>query len=163
MKLTKDKKDAYACSILQRRPHKSLLQVYNVVKVTSDNNTIYCIVSEKLTPLSPSQREAFSLFTGFWTIGLEETSLPSSPTLSQIREAENKDPEKWKKWCKRYQLTDKYLDILKEWAKSLESRNIRWGDYKEENILNRGSNPVISDLGYSTVPTQRLLSLSIRC
>jgi hypothetical protein len=161
LKLTKDKNDANACAILQRKPAKSLLKVYDVFKVTPDNKTIYGIISEKLTPLSSSQSEHFSLFTGFLDYWFGGNIATFFPTLSQIREAENRDPEKWKRWCTRYKITEKYLDLLKEWAKALESRNIRWGDYKEENILNRGNTPVISDLGYSKVTTQRLPSLNL--
>ena len=158
LKLTKDVDDANACFILQHKPSPWLLKVYDVFKIMNQGRwTMYCIVSEKLTPLSSSQEKDFSLFTAF----LDYWFGNHFPTLKMIENAEEHKTDSWNRWRKTYTVSDYYVDLFKNWAKALDERNIRWGDYKVDNIMARRHLPVISDLGYSSVPFENIPQLQV--
>lgn len=152
LKITKDKSDANASQILLKRPTKTLLKVYDVFSIKYNNHVLYGIVAEKLTSLSHDLKMKFITFTYF----LDYWFGSFFPSVQQLTEAAQSNPQAWANGRTIYEVTDEYLTLFMDWAEALDTRSIRWGDYKSENIMMRQHTPVIVDLGYSKVPTQRI-------
>ena len=145
LKVTTDKSDAQACMHVLQRPQKYLVRVYDVFEIKS--NAVYGIVAEKLTPLSASEN-----ITWATSQALEDSSpLPLSDYADGL--------------CREW--IDAYQNYLKEegerlppfifqqmylWAEELARLDIVYWDLHEGNIMKRGNQTILVDLGYSDPP-----------
>ena len=158
LKVTKDVTDAHASAIVQRKPDPSLIKVYDVFQLYGCK-TLYFIVAEKLTPLSGKAEDLVSRLRDFpYDIGI-----PLDPIIEELEEFEharkhpaNKLEEKIPAYLKLHDITEKDIQQLWKWARALDRRDIVWNDFKKENIMMRGHDLVISDLGYNVAPSVQI-------
>jgi len=167
LKITRDRNDADASEIMRNKPDRSVVKVYDVFALPKQYTDLWGIVVEKLSPLSYKEGEAIAnLYNLLWDLGIDQT-----PTMKHVKEfkerLENPDPKKHPidKYIQEYYdksgVTEEMIDRWETWAKVLDSRHIYWKDFKPANVMSRGRNMVISDLGYSKVPHQKIPELQV--
>ena len=64
-------------------------------------------------------------------------------------------------YYKRSGVTEKDIELWENFAKALDARHILWKDYTLTNVMARGHQVVISDLGYNDSPKQKIPVLDI--
>ena len=156
LKFTYDLSDAYACSIVQKRPDPAFVKIYDVFALTSVDASFYGIMAEKLTPLTTNNEIRIEKMNDLF---IEDLGIFGHITTKALKEFKKQMHLPYiQDTIEEAGIEDIYADVelLQTWAKALEARGIRWGDLKPENIMNRGQALVISDLGYSNVHKQRI-------
>lgn len=167
LKITRDESDADASIILKKKPDRSLVKVYDVFELPAVGRPLFGIVVEKLSPLSYKEEKSVSnLLNLLWDLGINDI-----PTMKNIKEFKdrlsNPDPEKHgvDKYIQEYYdksgVTEEMIDLWETWAQVLDARHIVWKDFKILNVMARGREIVISDIGYSTVPAQKIPELQV--
>ena len=143
LKITTDTSDADASFIVKQRPDPSLIHVYDVYQLWPHSED-YVIIEEKLTPLSGTFLKQMEHAT-FYFQGIDITDERAVNNMLQ-KAAADEDV-----------IPETIVQYIKNWGKVLGARHIHWGeDFHEQNVMMRNHKCVISDLGVSTVPTQRI-------
>jgi len=153
LKLTRDIQDAYASEIVKKKPDKNLIKVYDVFEMGLPYfGEKWCIVNEKLTPLSSSEEKEWQ---NIILVARGRYSKYGLPTMHELSLNWVLEVQEWldseRIWDAPYHILEAiraHMPTLKTWAKLLEDRGIEWGDLSLGNIMKRGHLTVISDLGF---------------
>ncbi len=167
LKITRDESDANASIILQHKPDRSLLHVHDVFEIPTNYKTVLGIVAEKLSPLGKREEKRLQGLLAF----LFDLGIKDHPTMENVLELRRRmfypDPDKYptdkyiKDYYKRHRITEEAIDLWETWAKALDARDILWKDFTTYNVMSRGRNAVISDLGYNNSPPQQIPELQV--
>ena len=167
LKVTTDTDDAEASKIVQQKPASCLVHVYDVFKMApAKKKNLYFIVVEKLTPLSAKEENLLYRIQEVYF----DTEIPIAPIQSVLEDfmrawkhpADHRE-EMIGPAMARHKLTyDNSIKILWAWAETLNARHIVWKDFKSNNILMRGREMVIADLGYSDAPFTKIPIIPVR-
>lgn len=176
LKLTHDTIDASGMTLLRMQPLQGFIKVYDTFQLQKGGpSSCYGIVAEKLNPLSSSEKsqwtEAFHL--------LDYTSIDGSKIDFLSKEKGLGDlisqyglTSQWMKLVDkalenpefkeevRQKKMEKYLACLRTWSKGFDKLGIKWGDLHEDNIMTRGRDYIMMDLGGSSGPRLNLPILS---
>jgi len=157
LKITSDSSDAFALKHLQESPKKSLVKVHDVFEIVPKH--LWGAVTEKLSPLSSTEydnwqqlREMLEEDEAFYdverTLGREGVTTRYFYLLEQAKEKAG-----------TVLPTDKMLESIFKWGKDLSSLGIKFTDLTEDNIMKKGANDILIDLGYSDVRPTRIPAL----
>lgn len=155
VKLTRDRADAQASLIVQKKPSRYLVKTYDVFSVTPDKYSVYCIVNEKLTPLAGYEErlvDAIREIVRQVSISVSGLTLDiTSANYERIKEV--LDTEHGRAWAEDYLRidADDFLSFYKNLVDALDDRHIRWADVKRPNFMMRGAQIVVADLGAGVV------------
>lgn len=169
LKITRDKREAVASLKIQGKKLKYAVKIFDVFKMkNSMNANVYGIVQERLDELSSQQKDELEVAFGVidallnvdvyergWNFFLSKVqSIKDSDIEDILGVASKTDEPSFKpgdislddlydavKTIKRYNV-DKMMD-------EILSHGIRFFDYTKDNIMRRGTQFVINDLGIS--------------
>lgn len=157
LKVSKDYRDLQASEKIRKKPDKNLIKVYDVFEMGLPYfQEKGFIVSEKLTPLSSSDKKK-------WQNVIDSTrgKVPwvNIPTLRTLTVNWCVETQQWLESDEAYDAPDvviedlqECLPILKKWAILLDDeRGIEWGDLALDNLMKRGNTTLISDVGFGSV------------
>jgi hypothetical protein len=156
LKVTTDAADAYGLEIFRKRPMREAVRVYKVVEVegSKGRSPIFAAVVEKLQDISDSEYEAIASFdTACERLAPDIWKYIRNAGWKQaaVEELDARLADIW--------VGDEF-DFIFNWLydaiPQLEQRKIRWKDFHEGNVLARGRDLCIVDIGYATIPTQKL-------
>ena len=125
------------------------MRTYDVFQIDSHH---YGIVNEKLTPLSRSQATKWKALTDIYFEDVTELDIPMlyQQGLTAIWVMAFKDAVFSSSYeNKGYELEEEFDELLM-FALELDQYHIHWRDWAYHNIMNRGRQVVISDLGGGT-------------
>ena len=150
LKVTHDASDAMALASFFKNPNKNFVKVYNVARL--ETMRAYALLEEKLTPLSGRAYnkwdELFDYIYEQWGIRPQNFNGIEQRWIAALRQ--------------QLQEHDLYQEFEKEfiqcsiWSQILERRQIIYSDFHTGNIMQRGSQLVINDLGLSKSPMVQL-------
>ena len=152
-KMTVDTMDAGACVIIQKRPDKNLLKVYDVFRFGGKD--FYGILVEKLTPLPQTESEIWEEFREVFCEVPDAYDLPEWKGLTKKWLLESKQALPELEGLVGSALVDRFRTCLWQleiWCDALEDRGILWGDLIDDNLMYRGQRLIISDVGRGRVP-----------
>ena len=160
LKVTKDEDDAMALEAIRQDPAKQLVKVYDVFKITPgrSKNSLFGIVTQKLTPLSAMDEEMFfydledlkqtarSLPFG---IGYEGDLNEAASELNELyHEAEDREDE-----AEIEKFRDVFAPIfknLKVWNKECYDRGIAFHDLSPGNVMMNRNVWTLMDFGHNS-------------
>jgi len=161
LKITRDNEDANVSRLVQKKPDKAFVKVYDVFEVFSYR---WGIVAEKLTPMSNSLEMSFGRCLALCTF-LDIEVVPISDILEFFHDPKVLDQPEVIDEMKAVRVSreevESFLKTLRKWERALDARNIFWKDVKPSNVMMRGRELVISDLGYSEAPHQKIPELQV--
>lgn len=166
LKLTGDDTDAKASMVMKKKPDRSIVKTYDVFKFPKKR--LWGIVNEKLTELDPTTKENFLLLENAMTLLDLSRVIEGTKEVQEFRQR-LLHPTTKREIAVVQQLQEqqdigvieKYLDIYGNWGKVLEARQIAWYDFKVANLMMRGHEVVISDIGVSDAPAQTIPELQV--
>lgn len=155
-KITRDQTDAQASQNLIGKRLTYIVNTYDVFKI---NRRFFGIVNEKLTPLGTSQKKKWADLRSIYENTLLRYGAPplSQTGLTVAWAMEVKDIAFANMYGNDAEIFEEEFDMLLLFASELQKYRIIWKDWHSGNIMTRGRNQVISDLGGNTIsPTQHI-------
>jgi len=157
LKVTSAQSDAYASSSVKRKPSRALVKTYDVFAATDDTTfyNLYFIVNEKLTPLAGPPFLKVERLINLVRRADDYISPVNMANYKKLREevANREDLQE------DFEDSDNLLDLYKSWAEALDAHRIIFNDLKTENVMLRGRDIVIADLG-GTAPSTEIPSIT---
>jgi hypothetical protein len=150
LKFTKDEADAQALFNMFWKPDRDIVRVFKVARIGSA--TAWAVLAEKLTPLSASEKKhwnnLFYYMYNEWHIQPRGYGGMNREWLSDVQF--------------KLQETGKYdefqeqLEMLYVWTLELLKRNIDFWDIHAGNIMKRGRQDILSELGLAESPKRKI-------
>lgn len=145
IKVTNDYEDAYASTIVKRKPDRNIVRVYTVFAFTDSYPAIYGIVNEKLTPLGSSEKAQINHLRKIWDKAVGQRTFITRENLDTFLDSSQIE-----------EVTDEQFAMLKTISDVFADRHIKWRDLSGDNIMMRGRDWVVSDLGFSECLKQQI-------
>jgi len=151
LKLTVSEDDAKALAYFKKHPDKGIVKVYDVFSIP--DTFLYGIVMEKLTPSDKhwqeiAERISFAGRGGFF-LSMKWFEGQLLPAIQKRRERGVGGPF-------MDAMTPENIEVIHHWCEVLDKAGIKWADMHDENVMFRGRQPVLMDLGRSTGATGRI-------
>jgi len=138
LKLTNDYTDAYASEIVRRKPDKNLVKVYQVFALADSYPAVIGIVNEKLSPLASHERAKLDYLRKLWNKAIGQRTFLTRQNLDKFVDSPQIE-----------EVDDADYGLLSTLVRVFTDRHIKWRDLSGDNIMARGREKVVSDLGFS--------------
>lgn len=174
LKVTTDASEAKASNRLKGKNLKFVVKIFDVFSFPGElENKVFGIVTELLTPLSSQEKRELETFTSFvryggrmellrsiaqdpWNVFIENYK---EELLEEIKEdgvgvpqnSPNYNIRLKKSFNRIWKIHENVLNKfnIKEMVSELQGQNIEFADYHEENLMKKGSQYIINDIGAS--------------
>lgn len=155
LKLTTDDTDAKAMAYFKKHPSKGVVKVYDVFKIP--HTKLYGILEEKLVAATGKEVQEWSLITRQLPFFVRGTGF--SLTMKWFHKFQGKLQESTAEDFARdnseaqeqlsHLLTSRpdVIATIKDWCETLDKAGMRWADLHPRNIMFRGRQAVLMDLG----------------
>jgi len=160
LKLTKDKKEAIASNKLLGSAMESVAKIFDVFKLKEEE--VYGIVQEKLDPLSASEKKEYNemlVFTAIplwlkhantWDEAVDETFKFVVKKRGDGDVKSDTSKEAISKADKIIDSLEQKFNMKKMWEE-LKAKGISFYDFQGDNLMKRGGEYVLIDIGLSNV------------
>jgi hypothetical protein len=154
LKLTTDESEALASEKIRETPVDKVVEIYDVFSLAGTQ--YFCIVQERLQPLEPPlAAELKKIFTNFDLGDYLQGNGYDPDAVIKMAEADVAEMHDHGDFAKARALNDQ-LNRLKElglfdMARELKKAGIQFHDYHDGNLMLRGKELVVIDLGKSRV------------
>jgi len=149
IKFTRDSTDAEALMNVLLKPDKSLVKVYKIAKLGP--NDVHAILAEKLLQLSGSEKKGWYNFFNYVYYHNISPALYGGVCPEWTEELTDR--------LKADEIPSDFQKQIKQcvvWGKALESRQIDFFDLHAGNVMKRGRQDVIIELGLATAPHKKI-------
>ena len=162
LKITRDKLEAITSHTLVGKSYPSIVKIFDVFKFKDGGaKPYYGLIQEKLTKLTNTEKDAFdvAVIMLYEVLGLSSNGAPGRAFV----DLKGSDWDSWKDFIREeaqeggnQDIAEDALDGLesvgmKDIADDLHAAGVKFLDYHVGNIMKRGSQFVIIDLGLSQV------------
>lgn len=160
LKVTKDAKEAQASNKIKGQKLKYVANILDVFRFKDVN--AYGILQEKLSPLSDSEKKDFNqklVWTGLpvWLKSANTWDDAIEKVFNYVEKKKAKGDVQSPEGKRIIQWTDQFVDSLESeynvkgsWEE-LKGKGVSFSDYQADNLMKRGSEFVLIDIGLSDV------------
>jgi cytidyltransferase-like protein len=165
LKVTKDDKEANSSMVIKGKDFPNIVKVFDVFRFPE--TPYFGIWQEKLQPIPPQDKNEFTefvtdievesgMFSDLWKLGDWKEIVDYA--MEGAREDEEATPESIARIRKEIMVLQRKYQMDKIVAQ-LKAAKIQFRDFHGGNVMMRGSEHVLIDLGYSKSPKQQVANL----